>query len=262
MGEIMTTRERSSMIFIFVGFLFFITACGQDQLPVALQPVTPEKPELFGAEGPITLLAATIKQGVPAKVAKEALLKYDKFASQVRKPAYITMIDFSQHSGKNRMFMVNRETGSVESLPVAHGSGSDPDDDGFPQFFSNIPNSKMSSLGAYLIAEQYTGKYGASLRLDGLERTNSNARARAVVLHPSNYVKEGLKKQGRSWGCPAVPFAWIGKFLERTRDGAFLYAYGINQRKSMDDRYLIQQWSLIPVEQWVNEAEEAPLDGE
>lgn len=234
-------------------------------MPVALETVTPDEKSLLRNEGPMTLLAAVVKQGVPSKVAKEAMLKYDKFVSYVKKPEFITMIDFSQHSSKRRMYVVNRKSGEVESLVVAHGSGSDPDDDGIPQFFSNVPNSRMSSLGSYIISEEYKGKYGASLRLDGLEKTNSNVRKRAIVLHPAGYVEDGKTKQGRSWGCPAVPFAWISKMIERHKDGAFLYAYGINKRKKgtkSEENELMRQWDLIPADQWINESEDAPEAGE
>lgn len=232
-------------------------------MPVALQPVVEEGDEKsFAEQGQVTLLQAILKKGVPSKIAKEALYKFDKFIAQVKKPSFITMVDFSQHSSRRRMYIVNRKTGDVEALSVAHGSGSDPDNDGIPQFFSNVPNSKMSSLGSFIISEEYTGKYGSSLRLDGLEKTNSNVRDRAVVLHPAGYVKDGLKKQGRSWGCPAVPYDWISKVIDRTKEGGFMYAYGINKRKGFDETEMVQQWDLIPLSQWVNESEEAPIDGE
>lgn len=241
----------------------FLTACGEGPIPSALQPVEDEAGEIVQSnEGQVTLLQAILKRGVPSRLAKEALYKFDKFVEQVKKPSFITMIDFSQHSSKRRMYIVNRKTGEVEALSVAHGSGSDPDNDGFPQFFSNVPNSKMSSLGSFIISEEYTGKYGTSMRLDGLEKSNSNARDRAVVLHPAGYVKDGLKKQGRSWGCPAVPYDWIGKLIERTKEGGFLYAFGINKRKGFDETEMVRQWDMIPLNQWVNESEDAPIDGE
>lgn len=86
---------------------------------------------------------------------------------------------------------------------VAHGAGSDRNGDGIADQFSNTPNSHMTSLGLYKIAERYQGKNGFSRRLDGLlAGWNSNARNRAVVMHPSSYVNES--RVGRSQGCPAV----------------------------------------------------------
>jgi hypothetical protein len=86
---------------------------------------------------------------------------------------------------------------------VAHGAGSDPTNTGTPSSFSNVLNSRATSLGAYEVAEQYTGKHGLTRRLDGLmQGFNDNARARDVVLHTSNYVQPG--HVGRSYGCPAI----------------------------------------------------------
>lgn len=253
--------------FSFILFcLSILVACGNGSSPSALQPVKPGDDsniqELFPDEETITLYQAIVAQGVPADLTQKALLKYDQFKGRVRNHAYLTMIDFRQHSGRKRFYMVNRTTGAVSKWTVAHGTGTDPDNDGFAQYFSNIPNSRMSSLGTYLIAEKYIGKYGQSLRLDGLESTNSNARARAIVLHPSNYVKDTSAKQGRSWGCPAIPYDWIKTVITRAQGGSFLYAHGTNRRSAVNDAALLEQWELIPKSQWVNESEEAPIDGE
>ena len=86
---------------------------------------------------------------------------------------------------------------------VAHGAGSDPKNTGTPTKFSNATNSHSTSLGVYAVAEAYVGKHGLAYRLDGLMAGfNNNARERDVVLHKSDYVREG--NVGRSYGCPAV----------------------------------------------------------
>jgi hypothetical protein len=66
-------------------------------------------------------------------------------------------------------------------------------------------------------------KFGESLRLDGLEDTNSNVRDRAVVLHPSRAVNDGNGKQGRSWGCPAIDPKISKQVIDRVKDGSLLY---------------------------------------
>lgn len=260
--------------FAFLLSVVLLTACAGEDNPVALSPVQPEQEDssivdLFTklsadgrAGGPVTLYSAVVAQGVPSKVAKKAFEKYDQFSGKVRNPAYITMIDFTQHSKYKRFYMVNRSTGKVDQWSVAHGSGSDPDNDGLAQFFSNVPNSHMSSLGSYLIAEKYVGKYGESLRLDGLESTNSNVRDRAIVIHPSNYVKDSGKTQGRSWGCPAVPYDWIKTIISRAQGGAFMYAYGVSKRSAWNDTRALMRWDMIPKSMWPNEGEGAPEDGE
>ena len=108
---------------------------------------------------------------------------------------------------------------------MAHGSGSDPNDEGVPTVFSNVNNSHQSSLGFYLTAETYLGKWGLSLRLDGLSETNNhNARPRAIVMHGASYVKDGRSKQGRSWGCPAIPMAERDAVIAKLKSGSLMYA--------------------------------------
>lgn len=87
---------------------------------------------------------------------------------------------------------------------VSHGAASEPKRDGIAKRFSNRVNSHMTSLGLYRIAERYRGvNPGWSWRLDGLTPGfNDNARERAVVIHPANYIREGYA--GRSLGCPAL----------------------------------------------------------
>lgn len=118
----------------------------------------------------------------------------------------VIVVDMSLPAKQKRLWAFRiggMEPELILTSRVAHGSGSDPDGDGHAQRFSNIPNSNMTSLGLYRIAERYKGKNGWSRKLDGLfARFNSNARKRAVVLHPSSYV--GPVHVGRSHGCPAV----------------------------------------------------------
>lgn len=234
-----------------------LVACAGRENPIALERV--ENPMMVGADGkPMTLYSSVVTQGVPTKVAQAAFIKYDQFAPFVRNPAYIVMIDFTQHSGQRRFFMVNRQSGVVDQWVVAHGSGSDPNDDGYADYFSNVPDSHMSSLGAYLIQEKYASdRFGESLRLDGLEETNSNVRDRAIVLHPSHSVDDGNGKQGRSWGCPAIPYEWIQTVIARSENGGFMYAYGVNKGSKAEELRALQQWNLIPKSQWTNESEDA-----
>lgn len=247
--------------------ILMLAACGSTDVPSAIKPIDPDLDEtgvvrvLTAANpNPPTLLDAVLAQGVSVKAAKEAFLRYDTFAYRIKKPTYMVVVDFTLHSAQKRFWMINRESGKVDALTVAHGAGSDPTDTGFAQKFSNVPDSRMSSLGSYLIAEKYVGRNGESMRLDGLERTNMYARDRAIVLHPAVYVKDGQKVQGRSWGCPAIPYEWIKSAIARLASGSFMYIYGVGQPTD-GDRLTIQRWELIPRALWVNESEEAPIEG-
>jgi len=116
------------------------------------------------------------------------------------------------------------QTGDTKAIRVAHGSGSDPDGDGYATKFSNVPNSKASSLGVYITGALYYGKHGKSMRLHGISPTNSNALSRAVVVHESAYVQEANMRQGRSWGCLAVSATEVRRVLASLNGGAMIYA--------------------------------------
>lgn len=161
---------------------------------------------------------------VPKQLLENAILFYDVNKSKLDNTGHIAVVDFSRHSGKKRFFVVDMNTGAVGQYVVAHGSGSDPDNTGFAKRFSNTPNSNMSSLGYYVTAETYSGKHGRSLRLDGMSNTNNNVRARAVVIHGASYVNEGSAKQGRSWGCFALPENEKDHVIDMLKGGAVIYA--------------------------------------
>lgn len=162
---------------------------------------------------------------VPEVALSEALHYYDLNKAKLTNPNFLTVIDYSQHSGQRRMFIVNMQSGLVEKFFVAHGRESDPEYTGLATRFSNIVNSKMSSVGFYLTAEPYHGEHGLSLMLDGLSQTNNNARARAIVVHGADYVHEGLDKMGRSWGCPAVDQKHIEHIVTEIQGGSLMLGW-------------------------------------
>jgi hypothetical protein len=161
---------------------------------------------------------------VPENLRNAAVVVYDFNKSKIPNRDYLSVVDFSKHSSEERFFIIDMKTGRVAKELVAHGSGSDRDDDGFAERFSNAPNSNASSLGYYLTAETYMGKYGRSLRMDGLSTTNSNVRARAIVVHAAPYVDASRKQQGRSWGCFAFSPSVAPEVIDQLRDGSVIYA--------------------------------------
>jgi hypothetical protein len=161
---------------------------------------------------------------VPDALLKKAVTYYDANLSHIPNAAVLTVVDFSPHSSHARMFIINMKSGAVTALHVSHGSGSDTDNDGYATRFSNVSGSLQSSLGYYRTAEDYIGKHGLSVRLDGLSSTNSNARARAIVLHSASYVYDRDVKQGRSNGCLAVSEANRDKVMNLLKRGSIIYA--------------------------------------
>lgn len=140
----------------------------------------------------------------------------------------IGIADFNVPSRLPRFSIVDLASGRTESLLVAHGRGSDPSHSGWLQRFSNTPGSNATSSGAYLTAHAYSGIHGASRRLVGLDPENSNAEARAIVIHSAWYANPNVVREqgklGRSEGCFAFSQADIAQVLERLGPGRLIYA--------------------------------------
>ena len=140
----------------------------------------------------------------------------------------IGIADFSRPSRDPRFYIVDLRNGMVTQHLCAHGRGSDPGHSGWLEYFSNSVGSEATSSGAYLTGDAYFGKYGHSMRLTGLDYTNSNAEARAIVVHSAWYAEPRVVEQngklGRSEGCFAFSAASHAEILSRLGPGRLLYA--------------------------------------
>lgn len=147
---------------------------------------------------------------------------------------YLVIIDFRQSSLEQRMFVIQLSSGQVQRFKVTHGIGSG---NLFAYKFSNVKNSKQTSLGFYLTGESYPGSYGATLRLYGLQGSNDQAYMRDIVMHGAWYAAEDFPvkindttgkpfgRLGLSWGCPAVSLDHAKKLFPLLQGGALLYHY-------------------------------------
>lgn len=139
-------------------------------------------------------------------------------------------IDFKIHSGKFRFFICDLLTGKIlKKGLVAHGSGSVVSNSRSLKF-SNVENSYQSSLGKYSISSKYYGTFGWSYRLKGLDKTNSNAMKRAIVMHGLACVKdnESTEETCLSLGCPMVSAAFFktaAQYIDASKNPIILYAY-------------------------------------
>jgi hypothetical protein len=139
-------------------------------------------------------------------------------------------IDMEIQSGKNRFFIYDLKNNKIidEGL-VAHGSGSETGIPGKLKF-SNIVNSHSTSLGKYSIGNHYNGQFGKSYKLYGLDKTNSNAFGRSIVLHKFWAVpyEEQDKYICNSYGCPMVSekyFERIEKIIDDSKTNIILSIY-------------------------------------
>lgn len=140
----------------------------------------------------------------------------------------VGVADFGLHSALPRFHFVNLDQDRVESYLVAHGTGSDPEHDGYLNRFSNVEGSNATSRGAYVTWEWYTGRYGTSVRLGGLDPTNEAAFRRAIVMHSADYAEpdhvERWGRLGRSNGCFALGKDDFRTALLQLSGGRLLYA--------------------------------------
>lgn len=140
----------------------------------------------------------------------------------------LTVIDYSLPSTERRLWVIDRDQGSVLfNEYVAHGQGSG---DNYAFAFSNEPGSHQSSLGLFRTEQTYWGRHGRSLRLAGLEwGVNDRAEERAIVIHGAPYVSDGFVAEhgrlGRSWGCPALPLGVHDAVIDRIQGGTAVFAY-------------------------------------
>ena len=159
---------------------------------------------------------------------KEQLQKLFNFKPE-SKANYWAVVDFNKPSSEKRFFIFDLKNSSYKSYLVSHGKNSG---ELFASSFSNRVGSNQSSLGIYKTAETYTGKHGLSLRLDGMEDTNSNVRERDIVIHEADYVVPdymGTDRAGRSEGCFAVHPSHRDEVIENLKNGSYMIAWITNQ---------------------------------
>lgn len=164
----------------------------------------------------------------------------------------VGIADFGLHSALPRFHFVNLEQDSVESFRVAHGTGSDPEHDGFLNRFSNTEGSNATSRGAYVTWEWYTGRYGTSVRLGGLDPTNNAAFERYIVMHSAAYAEpehvERWGRLGRSNGCFALGKEDFRTALLRLSGGRLLYADVLGLDEDGTQKPMPQDLQLLAAE--------------
>lgn len=155
----------------------------------------------------------------------ERMIEWQNQNNPSSNPRYWVVFKIKEHSKNKRMHIFDRVANEVHSIHAVHGTGSDPNNDGLATEFSNIPDSRMSSLGLYKTLGTYTmAKYGRALRLDGLEPSNNNALKRGIVFHGVPYAGDDYVKKngrcGRAYGCPAVEDAVVQDLIDKLKGGS------------------------------------------
>jgi len=132
---------------------------------------------------------------------------------------YILYIDLDKPIFLPRLYLINTKTKKIEKSTfvfTAYKSGII-----YSTKFSNVPSSNLTSTGAFIINQQYQGKFGYSARIEGLEKQNNNAFKRTIVIHPCNLSPYTL-------GCYSTFESTLKEILPLIKNGGFMFVNKIN----------------------------------
>jgi hypothetical protein len=203
--------------------------------PPVVAPVAPALPEPAATAVPAVFSRA---QGLSPKVLRMALDAVSSARARgiSGREDRLTVIDYSLPSTQPRIWVLDLERGKVlyHGL-VAHGAGSG---DKYANRFSNVNDSRTTSLGLFLTGDTYEGGNGYSLKLRGLDPgVNDLAETRHIVMHGAWYVSDEHARQfgmiGRSWGCPALSSADAPAVIDTIKGGTFVYSYAASAAPSV-----------------------------
>ncbi len=174
--------------------------------------------------------------GIPEFPAEKLLLYAAVLKKYARKNGFDTTYAFFSNMGmlssKKRIFVINLVTMEIEqSGLVSQGRGQGRTK--YDKQYSNMIESKCTSLGRYKISSKYKGVYGASYKLIGLDSSNHNAFRRHIVLHPMGCIpdEENLASACISEGCPAVSpnfLSGLSKIIDTRKKPVLLWVFDSN----------------------------------
>src|SRR4051812_23514680 len=206
-GAILSTAASSSVL-------------GSLTLPSTPDPLAPVPAQ------PAQVLTPAAPAGIDPQLFARAKAALDQHRIAARDT--IGIADFSQPSSEPRFHLVDLASGQVESHRVAHGRGSDPAHSGYLERFSNDFGSYATSNGTYTTADYYDGKYGLSMKVRGLDWSNNNAEARAIVIHNAWYAEDDMIPMhgmlGRSEGCFAMSRKSQFDVMRKLAGGRMIFA--------------------------------------
>ncbi len=174
----------------------------------------------------------------------------DRAGDAIWRRDIVGIADFGVHSAQRRFYFVNLDREEVNPFHVSHGTGSDPEHDGWLNSYSNVEGSNATSRGAYVTWEWYQGRYGTSVRLGGLDQTNEAALRRYIVMHRARYAEpshiERWGRLGRSNGCFALGEEQFRIALLNLSGGRLLFADSLGLQE--DGRMLTREQQLQPLQ--------------
>lgn len=146
---------------------------------------------------------------------------------------YALFVDYSIPSGTPRLFVWDFRQGRIIARTyVMHGPGKGSSDE--TPVFSNQVGSMCSSLGKFKVTKSHGYKLKRSFKLKGLEKSNSNAWRRGLMIHRSTWVDRHCRKQyiplhtPSCQGCITVSsrgMNYLEKLIKKESAPILLWAY-------------------------------------
>jgi hypothetical protein len=136
---------------------------------------------------------------------------------------FVTIIDFNKSINEERLYLVDiHKRNIVLKTIVSHALKTGNIQNGFlyAENFSNVLHSNKSSLGAYLTKNTYYGRFGYSLVLKGLDKTNSIAEKRKIIFHSNKKMRSKW-----SWGCFSTHDTINTKLINIIKNGTLVYVF-------------------------------------
>jgi hypothetical protein len=174
---------------------------------------------------------------------------YDHRTISLYQERTFVVIDYTLPSDQQRLFVVDRQTGRITTMAVAHGKyeagvfnsrlRTNRNTVREARYFSNEIDSNASSTGFYIAGQEYDGRYGQTIALFGLQPgINHNACERTIVIHGHAMVSQN-RARIMSAGCPMVSHSLMPFLVEMIagermaeedialkRTGGLVYIYG------------------------------------
>lgn len=170
---------------------------------------------------------------------------------KIERHRVVALIDYTKPSDVRRMFLIDRKTGGITTMAVAHGRykawylnfklSENKNTVKWAKYFSNDLGSNAPSSGFFIAGQDYQGKFGRSLALFGVEPgINDRACDRNVVIHKHKLVSKD-KAYYLSSGCPMVAPSQIDHVIQLlkgesdedvnlTRAGGLVFIYGPREK--------------------------------
>ena len=146
---------------------------------------------------------------------------------------YVLLLDYSIPSGTPRLFVWSHDKHQVVARTYAmHGIGGGSTAE--RPVFSNKAGSQCSSLGKFKVLTSHGAKLRRSYRLKGLERSNSNAYKRGIMIRRSKWVDTWCSKkyiplhEPSCQGCVTVSskgMAYLERLIKSESTPLLLWSY-------------------------------------